>query len=458
MMMTFATQHPKQLIPQPNHNFVTAQLNLEPQIRHSVSMKKSIMHLIRSKADWCNAAADLFDLKSSTAEIAITMLSRHIQCQTSPDDQLPLDQDYRCCAAASLTLATRFNNDECLISLDDLLRMGESRFVEEELLETEQNMLQTLKHTIRSPTTEQFAMQYIELLELKYNISLKHLQQTTLDPLIQVSVQNLYFLEFPAGFMALVIVLLALELSCDTFENGALYQEVYAAAGVTMGSADDHAVRALSNELLELYHNLLYTKGNMDFYLNKALDKNKKKKFKRSELQNYNVSRTTVKEPSGLVLEMRMDEAQRKKYFVKEITPDSVWERMNKNYKIPIQVGDRVIEINKVELEDFQGLFQMNQALREEKEITISLLKEEKEKRWLHEKPTQYPGKVAPKEETFRPETKVYPPPEDSTVAPPVHASKPPPVAKEPSAPPPVSSEAPVTAASNSSSCCCVVS
>src|SRR6056300_2090120 len=111
----------------------------------------------------------------------------------------------------------------------------------------------------------------------------------------------------------------------------------------------------------------------MDFYLNKALDKNKRKKYKRSELQNYNVNRSSVTEPSGLVLEQRMDESGQKKYFIKEITPDSLWERMNAKFPKPLQVGDRVIEINKVELEDFQGLFQINQALREEEDITISL-------------------------------------------------------------------------------------
>lgn len=212
----------------------------------------------------------------------------------------------------------------------------------------------------------------------------------------------------------------------------------------------------------------------MDFYTNKALDKNKKKQYKRSELQNYNVSRTAVKEPSGLVLEMRMDESGKKKYFIKEITPDSLWERMNAKYEIPLQVGDRVIELNKIELEDFQGLFQINQALREEKEITISLLKEEKEKRWLHDKPTQYPGKAPVKEEEFKPESTAYPAPKDFVAAPaPKNAKKPKPVPKPapepaatepsgtPSAPPPASepaAKAPAPGPSSGSSCCCVVS
>ncbi|CAJ1957474.1 unnamed protein product [Cylindrotheca closterium] len=196
----------------------------------------------------------------------------------------------------------------------------------------------------------------------------------------------------------------------------------------------------------------------MDFYLNKALDKEKKKKYKRSELQNYNVNRSTVTEPSGLVLEMRMDESQQKKYFIKEITPDSLFERMNKNFKIPLQVGDRVIELNKVELDDFQGLFQMNQALREEKDITISLLKAEKEKRWLHDKPKQYPGKAPPKEETFRPENKVYPPPKDFEPAPAPAAKPAPAPAAEPTSPAAPVPATPTAAPANSSSCCCVIS
>ena len=57
----------------------------------------------------------------------------------------------------------------------------------------------------------------------------------------------------------------------------------------------------------------------------KALDKNKKKQYKRSELQNYNVSRTAVTEPSGLVLEMRMDESGKKRYYIQAIIQDSWW-------------------------------------------------------------------------------------------------------------------------------------
>lgn len=244
-----------------------------------------------------------------------------------------------------------------------------------------------------------------------------------------------------------------------------------------MRSSTDRKQEHNNDNINTTPYNQQETAWTMDFYLNKALDKNKKKQYKRSELQNYSVSRTTVREPSGLVLEMRMDASGQKKYFIKEITPNSLWERMNAQYEIPLQVGDRVIELNKVELEDFEGLFQINQALREKADITISLLKEEKEKRWLHEKPMQYPGKAPTKaEDTFRPDNTAYPAPKDFVPEPaPAKAKKPKPApapepaptpvpdAEPPSATPePASSSAPEPAAapspSNGSSCCCVVS
>jgi hypothetical protein len=199
----------------------------------------------------------------------------------------------------------------------------------------------------------------------------------------------------------------------------------------------------------------------MEFYTNIALDKNKKKQYKRSELENYNVSRTVVTEPSGLVLEMRMDESAKKRYYIKEIIQDSVWFRMNKKYKIPLVVGDRIIEINGVEMEDFPGLYQINDLLKKEEKITISLLKEDKEKKWLHEAPAQYPGKAPPKQEVFRPEHKVYPPPKDSEdKAPsPAPASKPAPKSPAP-APTPAPKPAPVPATPveeppKKEKCCC---
>ncbi|CAJ1957476.1 unnamed protein product [Cylindrotheca closterium] len=240
--------------------------NFEPQVPQSFSMRQ----LLGSKAEWCYAAADLFDLKHSTAEIAVTLLSRYMmnvmmtrrtndQCQVnSPDQELPSDQVCHCSGAASLIIAMRVNNEtRSSLSLEDLLRMTEYRCTEEEILQTERNILQVLDHCIQSPTTEMFATHFVKFLELKYNISLRHFRQTTLQPLLRVSIQHLLFLEFPTEFVALAVVLLALDLYCDTSEKERLYLGLYAAAGVTKGSAKDHAVRALSDELLEIYHKSL---------------------------------------------------------------------------------------------------------------------------------------------------------------------------------------------------------
>eukprot|EP00980_Cylindrotheca_fusiformis_P017088 scaffold5247_cov130-Cylindrotheca_fusiformis.AAC.7 len=192
----------------------------------------------------------------------------------------------------------------------------------------------------------------------------------------------------------------------------------------------------------------------MEFYTNKALDKNKKKQYKRSELQNYNVNRTAVTEPSGLVLEMRIDETGKKRYYIKEIVEGSLWHRMNKQYKIPLRVGDRIIEINGVEMEDFPGLYQINDLLKKEAEITVSLLKEEKEKKWLHEAPRQYPGKMAPKEEVFRPEDTVYPPPKPPSAP----APAPKPAGKSPTPSPKPAATTPAATESEKKCCsCCTI-
>lgn len=163
----------------------------------------------------------------------------------------------------------------------------------------------------------------------------------------------------------------------------------------------------------------------MEFYTNKALDKNKRKQYKRSELQNYNVSRSNTTVSSGMSLEMRIQSDGKKKYFIKAIEEGSVWWRMNSKFKIPLLIGDRIIEINGVECEDFPGLYQMNDLLKKEAKITVSLLKEEKQKKWLHDKPMQYPGKLPETEDVFRPEHKVYPPSKAQGVSKPAQASTP---------------------------------
>lgn len=155
---------------------------------------------------------------------------------------------------------------------------------------------------------------------------------------------------------------------------------------------------------------------------------------------------------------MRMDETGKKRYYIKEIVDGSLWCRMNKQYKIPLVVGDRIIEINGFEMDDFPGLYQINDLLKKEEKLTISLLKEEKEKKWLHDAPMQYPGKAPPKKEVFRPEDKVYPPPkptEPTNVAP---APTPAPTKKSPA---PVPKPTPVPATSpeepKKGCCCCTI-
>jgi hypothetical protein len=110
-----------------------------------------------------------------------------------------------------------------------------------------------------------------------------------------------------------------------------------------------------------------------------------------------------------LKLERRIAEDGSKKYFIREITPGGLFERQG----FPLEVGDRIVEINGVEMEDFPGLFQIHELLKKEEEIIISLLKEEKEKKWLHKKPMQYPGKLDKPvhKEEFQPESMTYPPP-----------------------------------------------
>lgn len=99
-----------------------------------------------------------------------------------------------------------------------------------------------------------FAVQDIKFLELKYNLSLRHLQQTALQPLFRASIQNLLVVEFPVEFVELAVVRLAWDLTFDSFEKRTLYQGLCTAVvGVSRGS-DDYAASALSDELLELYH------------------------------------------------------------------------------------------------------------------------------------------------------------------------------------------------------------
>jgi hypothetical protein len=158
----------------------------------------------------------------------------------------------------------------------------------------------------------------------------------------------------------------------------------------------------------------------MEFYTNKALDPKRKKRYKRAELQNYSIFRSNISNNAGLKLERRIAEDGSKKYFIREITAGGLFEQQG----FPLEVGDRIVQINDVEIEDFPGLFQIHELIKKEKEITISLLKEDKEKKWLHAKPMQYPGNMDKQvhKEEFQPKSTTYPPPAPAAAAPPVAA------------------------------------
>ena len=147
----------------------------------------------------------------------------------------------------------------------------------------------------------------------------------------------------------------------------------------------------------------------MEFYTNKALDPKRKKRYTRAELKNYNVVRSTLDNPLGMKIERRIAQDGSKKFFIQELVPGSLIDRQG----FDLEVGDRIVELNGYEMDEFPGLYQVNELLKLELDITISLLKEEKEKKWLHAPKTQYAGQLdkPQHEEEFRPESTSYPAP-----------------------------------------------
>lgn len=160
----------------------------------------------------------------------------------------------------------------------------------------------------------------------------------------------------------------------------------------------------------------------MEYYTNKALDPNRKKKYTRAELKNYKVSRSNLNNDAGIKLERRISQDGTKKFFIASITPGGLVDR----HLPDLEVGDRIIEINGIEMEEFPGLYQVHELIKKEYDITFSLLKEEKEKKWLHAPKKEYAGQLdKPQyEEEFRPESTSYPAPKPKSKLPAIFSRK----------------------------------
>jgi len=155
----------------------------------------------------------------------------------------------------------------------------------------------------------------------------------------------------------------------------------------------------------------------MEFYTNKALDPHRKKRYTRAELQDYSVFRSNLNNEVGMKIERRIAQDGSKSFFIESISNDGLVAR-----NIPqLEVGDRIIELNGMEMDEFPGLYQVNELLKKEKEITISLLKEEKQKQWMHAPKRDYAGqldKPEKEDEGFRPASKTYPKPRPKSKVP----------------------------------------
>lgn len=206
---------------------------------------------LRVRFDWCFAVADHFQPMSyTTVEIAIRLLcdymhGRHLR-------ELPMDHVMRCSAAACLRIAILLNEFN-YITLQDFIRIGENRFTEDEIFESEFHVYHSLGHHILSPRTiESYAVDYMVLWEqTDGNGSISDLWEP-LVRWIRLAIRDLIFLEYPVNNVGLTTVVMTLR------EHTPSLTVIYQALSIPDNSPEAAAVTEIGNRLQILWQGPLH--------------------------------------------------------------------------------------------------------------------------------------------------------------------------------------------------------
>jgi len=106
-----------------------------------------------------------------------------------------------------------------------------------------------------------------------------------------------------------------------------------------------------------------------DFHTRQHKDLNKPiPKIRKNDLRHATVKRSSTATPTGLVVEAR--NKNKKEFYIKEIGG-----LFHKIHGDRVRVGDQVVLINDKSVEEFNSLWDMNDYLKKELQITISIYK-----------------------------------------------------------------------------------
>ena len=104
-----------------------------------------------------------------------------------------------------------------------------------------------------------------------------------------------------------------------------------------------------------------------DFHTRQHKDLNKPiPKIRKNDLRHATVKRSSTATPTGLVVEAR--NKNKKEFYIKEIGG-----LFHKIHGDRVRVGDQVVLINDKSVEEFNSLWDMNDYLKKELQITLSI-------------------------------------------------------------------------------------
>ncbi|CAJ1950049.1 unnamed protein product [Cylindrotheca closterium] len=207
---------------------------------------------LRARCDWCFAVADHFQpMTYTTVEIAINMLCDYMM-HSGRLHELPMGHVLRCSTAASLRIAMLLNEGNYM-TLQQLIQIGQHRFIEDEIFESVFHIYQCLGQDILSPETiESHAYNYLVFLESDGNGSIADLWQP-LRRLVRLASRDLLFLQYPAQKVGLAAVVVALRINnANGWETRTM--ALLRALNIEEYSTEAAIVSEIGSRLLALHH------------------------------------------------------------------------------------------------------------------------------------------------------------------------------------------------------------
>ena len=118
-----------------------------------------------------------------------------------------------------------------------------------------------------------------------------------------------------------------------------------------------------------------------DFHTRQHRDLNKPiPEFNANNLRHATIKKNNVDQPNGIVIERL---AGTKEYYIKDVPKDGIFYMLHKDR---IRPGDRLVKVNNKPVEEFMSLWDINNYLKKELQITVHVKRDglhlEKKSEW----------------------------------------------------------------------------